>query len=310
MPPEIIAGRLAGLFSQARNNETTVLAGSQDIKDIDAWARGFGKYMHQKARGASNGYYAMTYGTLLGADKAALDERMRLGFSAGFSKSDINSKDNSAKTDIDSYQATFYGSYTGTDKPYYLNGALSFAYNEYEGLRQVAVGSISRTAASDYDGAQYSVLFDGGYTFENEDFYITPIASLQYLYLRLDDYTEEGAGALNLEVDEQDYDMLESGLGIKLERPIEIEGGLFMPEIHARWLYDFIGDSQETTSSFSGGGGSFSTEGFEPAQNTFNAGTRLTLITDNRWILKINYDLEYKEDYIAHMGWADIRHKF
>jgi len=104
--------------------------------------------------------------------------------------------------------------------------------------------------------------------------------------------------------------MLQSGLGMRLERPFKTETGTIIPEIHAKWLYDFIGDRQETTSTFSGGGGSFATNGFDPAQNSLNAGAKLTLIANNNWVLETNYDFEYKEDFTAHTGWADLRYKF
>ncbi|MFA5094126.1 MAG: autotransporter domain-containing protein, partial [Candidatus Omnitrophota bacterium] len=305
------SARLGGLFAQAREaEETGVSAGSPSLKGMDVWARGFGEYLKQKPRGFSNGYRATVWGTALGGDIPAFNDRVRLGLSGGYAQSDINSKDNSGKTDIDSYQGTFYAGYMDPQNPYYLNGSFSFAYNKYDGKRQVAVGAITGIADSDYDGQQYSVMFDGGYVVDAGKFRITPMASLQYLRLHLQSYTETGAGALNLSVKAQNYDMLQSGLGMKIDRPFEIKEGMVIPEIHAKWLYDFIGDKQETTSTFAGGGGSFATNGFDPAQNSFNAGAKLTLASHNNWSLETNYDFEYKEDFTAHTGWADVKYKF
>jgi len=308
-----VTDRLAGLYARARGSaggETGVSAGCEGLQGFEAWGQGFGEYLHQKPRGLSNGYRATVWGTAIGGDIPAFNNRVRMGLSGGYAQSDINSKDNSGKTDIDSYQGTLYAGYADVENPYYLNGAFSFAYNKYDSLRHIAVGTIMRTANSDYDGQQYSVMFDGGYTFKSGKVGITPIASLQYMRLHLEGYTEENAGALNLSVRSQNYDMLQSGLGMKLERPFETKTGTIIPEIHARWLYDFIGDRQETTSTFSGGGGSFATSGFDPAQNSLNAGAKVTLIANNNWVLETNYDFEYKEDFTAHTGWADVRYKF
>ena len=203
-----------------------------------------------------------------------------------------------------------YGGYIDDTKPYYINGALSFAYNTYEGSRQIAVGTIMRSADSDYDGEQYSALVDGGYTFKLKELRLTPITSLRYTRLHLKEYTETGAGALNLNVRSQDYDMLQSGLGLKLERPFKIKSGTIVSEARFKWLYDFIGDRQETTSTFSGGGGSFATEGFDPARNSFDMGTKLSLITEGDWSFEVNYDFQYKEDFRAHAGWAGSRYRF
>jgi outer membrane autotransporter protein len=154
-------------------------------------------------------------------------------------------------------------------------------------------------------------LLDGGYTFKaGKKLRITPIASLQYLRLHLDGYTETNAGALNLAVNSQSYDMLQSGLGMKLDRSFEVNYGTIIPEIHAKWLYDFINDKQETTSTFSGGGGSFATNGFTPARSALDIGGRLALVTKGNWSFDANYDFEYKEDFTSHTGWADIRYQF
>jgi outer membrane autotransporter protein len=44
---------------------------------------------------------------------------------------------------------------------------------------------------------------------------ITPIASLQASHVKVDSYTESGAGDVNLRVKSQDYDFVQSRLGVK-----------------------------------------------------------------------------------------------
>ena len=140
---------------------------------------------------------------------------------------------------------------------------------------------------------------------------MTPVASLQYTRLHVEGYTETNAGSLNLTVKDQDYDMLQSGVGIKLARSFNLEDDrVVTPEIHGRWLYDFIGDRQETTSTFSGGGGSFATQGFDPVKSSFNVGTKLIMELNEDWSFETNYDFECKEDFTAHTGWANARCRF
>ncbi|MFA5165118.1 MAG: autotransporter-associated beta strand repeat-containing protein, partial [Candidatus Omnitrophota bacterium] len=121
--------RLSDLFAQAREaEETGISAGDPSLKGMDVWGRGFGEYLKQDARGFSNGYRATVWGTALGGDIPVFGDKARLGLSGGYAQSDINSKDNSGTTDIDSYQGTFYGGYMDPQNPYYLNGSFSFAY--------------------------------------------------------------------------------------------------------------------------------------------------------------------------------------
>ena len=302
--------RLGGLFAQAHNEETGVSTGSKESSGFEAWGRGFGEAAHQDPRGTSNGYSATIWGTALGGDIPAFYDKVRFGASGGYASSNVNSKDNSGRTCINSYQSTFYGGYIDPGKPYYINGAFSFAYNTYRGKRNIDIGTIRRIANSSYRGQQYSVLFDGGYIFRTRNLNITPVASLQYLRLNLQSYTETGADALDLSVASQGYNMLESGLGMKLDRPFEVSYGTLTPEVHLRWLYDFINDKQATASTFAGGGGSFATQGFTPARNALNVGGRMALVTKGNWSFDANYDFEYKQDFTSHTGWADIRYKF
>ncbi len=302
--------RLGGLFAQAHSEETGVSTGSKGSSGFEAWGRGFGEYAHQDPRGLSNGYHATIWGTAIGADIPIFNDKARIGADGGYASSGVNSKDNSGKTYIDSYQSTFYGGFTDPEKPYYINGAFSFAYNTYKGRRNIAVGTITRTANANYKGQQYSVLFDGGYIFKTKQVNITPIASIQYLRLNLHSYTETGADALDLSVKGQGYNLLESGLGAKFDRPFEVSYGTIAPEVHVRWFYDIITDKQSTTSTFAGGGGSFATNGFNPARNALNVGGKIALLTKGNWSFDANYDFEYKQDFTSHTGWADIAYKF
>jgi len=296
---------------------STIFAHLDAVKNVtndaltgpDMWASGFGSYIHQDERSVSNGYNGTIWGTALGYDIRALDH-LRLGLSGGFAQDFIRSKDSSARNDINNYQGTLYGSYA--KGAYYIDTAFSFAYNTYDASRHVTVGALDRTATGDYNGQQYSAYIGGGYKFTVKFIELTPLASFQYSHLRLNSYTEDGAGAANLKVDPQDYDVAQTGLGMKFGYPVNLKGGLGMltPELKFKWLYDWIGDAQQGTSAFTGGGGSFSTRGFTPAQSSYDLGAKLILETGNFITVSLSYDLEIKEDFYGHYGLAEVRYRF
>ena len=282
---------------------------SDALKGMDAWASGYGSYIHQDPMATSNGYNATIWGMALGYDLPALDH-LRVGLSGGFAQDFVRSKDSSAKTNIDSYQATLYGSYA--KDAYYIDTALSFAYNTYDASRHIAVATLDRTATGDYGGQQYSAYIGGGYKFTAKNIELTPLASFQYSHLRLDSYTESGAGAADLKVSSQDYDAAQTGLGMKIGYPFNLKGvpGRFTPELKFKWLYDWVGDAQQTTSTFTGGGGSFGTRSSTPAQSSYDLGAKLTLEAVNFTTISLNYDLEVKEDFYGHYGLAEVRYRF
>lgn len=292
------------------NTQLNIMNGLFAVDDsakTGAWTQAFGTVMHQDGQGSTSGYNATVDGVAVGLDRLFY-ENVLIGFCFGYAYNKIKSVDLSTDTGIDSSQANIYGSFFA-DK-YYLNTVLSFAYNRYKSSRHIYFGSIDRTAGSNYDGNQYSVYLEGGYNFQHKGIKITPLASLQYMQLHLNGYGESGADDLNLSVDNQRYKVMQSGLGAKIAYPLQKKEFLFVPELHARWMYDFIGDRQQTTSQFTGGGASFTTNGLEPPKSSYNVGVKLNIMTDYGITVSLNYDLEMKQDFHSHNGYINVRYEF
>jgi outer membrane autotransporter protein len=185
------------------------------------WAKAFGTYAKQDKRKDIEGYRADVIGGALGFDFIST-EKVTFGLGGGYAYNKIKPKKASvANTEADSMQGSLYYSYNNDvdylgAKAMYFDLIGSFAYNMYEGKRNVTVGAINRTAKAEYDGQQYTVYGEAGYHIPAGNIDLIPLASLQYTRLHLEGYTEKGADALNLTVDKQDYDLLEMGLGLKI----------------------------------------------------------------------------------------------
>ncbi|MCX5679391.1 MAG: autotransporter domain-containing protein [Candidatus Omnitrophica bacterium] len=287
-----------------------VSSGDEDLPD-SFWGKGYGSYLSQDTRKDVKGYDAWTAGTALGGDHM-LTDNILVGMSGGYAYGNVDSDANNGNTYINSAQATIYGGYQDEKYPYYIDVAGSFAWNWYNGKRDISVGStISRNAKASYDGQQYGLYLGGGYTFDmKNNLKLTPIASLQWSHLRLAGYTETEAGALNLSVDSQNYDMLQSGIGAKLEYPVKMKCGILTPEVHGKWLYDFIGDDMAMTSTFTGGGPSFNSNGFKPAKSSFDLGGKLSLDLKNDVSIVGEFNTELKDQYYGLFGSASLRYKF
>ena len=128
--------------------------------------------------------------------------------------------------------------------------------------------------------------------------------------LHLADYAESGADSLNLAVNAQRYHMFQTGLGAKLAYPIRHKDAQILPEIHAKWLYDFIGDPQQATASFTSGGASFATQGIDPPKSSYQIGAKISLLTVNNLTLALNYDFDFKENFYRHSGYFSVRYAF
>jgi hypothetical protein len=68
--------------------------------------------------------------------------------------------------------------------------------------------------------------------------------------------------------------------GSKIAYPFSKNTIQLLPELYARWLYDFIGDQQQMTSQFTGGGASFASKGLEPPKSSYNIGAKFNIVTE------------------------------
>ncbi len=271
------------------------------------WAQGFGSRLSQGTRGESDGYDASLRGASVGYD-TFLFPYVVAGFGGGYARSNITTRDADTRTDVDSYLGNFYGSFAKDAT--YLNGIVSYAYNRYDAGRHIAFGAIDRVAKSSFGGQQYSGYLEGGQTFTKNGLDLTPLVSLHYLRLHLNGYTETDAGSLNLAVEGQKYKLFQTGLGARLAYPILRQESRIIPEVHAKWLYDFAGDRQQSIAQFTGGGASFATEGFDPARSSYIVGAKLTLLTKSSVAFALSYDFEKKDDFSAHRGYVNLRYAF
>ncbi|OIO37762.1 MAG: hypothetical protein AUJ71_04615 [Candidatus Omnitrophica bacterium CG1_02_49_16] len=296
-------------LGEVNSGANTGVATGDFWKDNGIWVRGVGNTSEQGERKGINGYDADMWGVTGGIDGEVANDT-RLGLAGGYAATNVDNKVDTGNTDIDSYQGTIYVGYDDPS-PWYADGGFQFAWNQYDGNRSIVFPGVDRKADASYDGQQYTGFGNVGYVIKQDPFNITPLAGLTYSHLNIDSYTESGAGDLDLTVNSQGYDLLQSALGVKLElAPIEDKGLKLVPEGHFRWLYDFIGDQVATTATFAGGGGSFDTKGAAPDQSSFNFGGGVTLFSKENLSFTATYDYEMKDQYRSHTGQGVLRYTF
>ena len=118
-------------------------------------------------------------------------------------------------------------------------------------------------------------------------------------------YNESGGGDADLHVGSQNYDFLQSSLGVKMERVIQTSNGAVSPEAHAKWLHDFNSTTMEQDAVFAGGGASFKVQGIKQNRELYNVGAGFTMLycncESNAWSVKGLYDYKWNDsDYSSH----------
>ncbi|OGU24189.1 MAG: hypothetical protein A2580_18195 [Hydrogenophilales bacterium RIFOXYD1_FULL_62_11] len=266
------------------------------------WAKGFGSHGEQGNVANMNGYDTQAYGLMLAYDMP-LNNQTRVGLGGGYANSTIDGNHSSGSTDIDSYQITGYLHHA--PGPWFVQTALTAGVNDYESTRNIVFPGVSRTATSDYTGQQYTGSVTVGKHYQLNETTLTPIAGLQASHIRVGGYTESGAGDANLRVESQDYNFVQSTLGVKAERVIRSGNSTYSPEVHAKWLHDFSSTTMEQDAAFNGSGASFNAQGIKQSRDLFNVGAGVTFLSCNcdtgAWTVKGLYEYKWNDsEYSSH----------
>ncbi|MDB5478660.1 MAG: hypothetical protein JWM96_1155 [Alphaproteobacteria bacterium] len=293
-------------------------AGCKGPEQVNGWwAKGFGEFGDQDARTNFTAYDSKTVGAMVGFDAPiarTMHSKTRAGLGLGYAKSTIDGKTFDNNTDFDTYQAT---AYIGHERGlWFAQGNASLGLNDYSGTRHIAFPGIDRTAESDYSGQNYTVFANTGYHLPVKGLTVTPLASLQYTRLNIGDYTESGAGNINLDVESQHYNFVESGLGTEVARDFFYKDVVISPEVHAKWLHQLDNPGFQNTAAFTvPGSQSFNTTEMTPDRNTYNVGAGVDLLscacTADTWSVEAAYDYNWRNDgYQAHQGMVKLSTRF
>jgi len=283
------------------------------------WAKGFGYFGNQGAQGPYLGYDSRILGVMVGYD-TPLNIDTRAGLGVGYARSTIDGKTFSANTGFNTYQAMVYINHESAT--WFADGDLSYGWNNYSEIRQISFTGVNYTADGKYSGEDFTGYVTLGYHFFDQDIFnqgitITPLASLQATHVGLNAYTETGASAVDLTVNSQDYDFLESGLGANVATTFDAgDGKEGLPEIHFKWLHEFLSPAIQNIAALTAAGSpSFITPELNTAADTLNVGAGVTLLScaceTRTWSVEAVYDYYWSGDnYSANQVMLEASYHF
>jgi outer membrane autotransporter protein len=271
-----------------------------DDKHSSVWLAAFGALGEQDNNDGFEGYDTRMSGAMLGYDiPVSVDTRAGLGIR--FSRTELDGNTFDTDADVDSYQATAYLGYT--PGPWFANAALAYGLDDYSESRHVVFTGVDETVNASYRGHQYTAYGVTGYHLYVDNFrtVITPNASLQYTRLHTNDYTETGDDAITLHVDDQNYNFLQSSLGVKIAHDVALSvTKIVRPELHANWLHSFNNERMKNDASFTSGGSAFRVDGMKNSREVGNVGAGLLFAGDRAWSVEGVYDYQW-----SHKGYQD-----
>lgn len=280
-----------GKIVQARQEANLGLSSGDDfLVDRAFWMKPFGSWSRQGNRGGVEGYHTNGGGVVAGID-GGLTETARLGFALAYAHTAIDSDSDVAPqaADIDTYQAVVYGSQTLAEHTD-LNYQIDFGANQNDAHRYIDFGGLNRRATSDSSGwSGHAGLGLGRQFWFGAGTVLTPSVRVDYAALKNRSYREEGAGALDLDVNAQTTDQLLIGVDAKLNQEIE-QGLTFTANVGA--AYDTLNRTNAITSTYAGGGPAFATRGLDPSPWILRGGFGLVSKETSGFEVSARYDVE------------------
>ena len=267
------------------------------------WGKVFDNTARQGDRGTASGYRTEALGLMVAYEKP-LNSQTRAGLGGGYANTSIDANNVGGSTNVDSYQMTAYVSHA--PGPWYVQGAVTAGRDKYSGTRPISLPGISRVATANYSGEQYTALVSTGrHYYLSPSSIVTPLASLQVSRMHVGGYSESGAGDINLRANDQDYNFVQSTVGVKAERLVSTLHGTYSPEVHAKWLHDFSSTTMQQNATLAGGGAAFDTRGITQDRELFNVGAGITFLSckcgADTWTVKALYDYKWNQSaYSSH----------
>lgn len=244
---------------------------------------------------------------------AGIDYRLRndllIGLATGYNHTEADFHNAAGAVRGDTLPITAYIAYIPDS--FYVYGSLGYSLNLFDLHRKISFGGLDRTAKSSPEGDMLNAYAEAGYEFKTGRFFITPMASISYSNLWLGDFTENGAGAINLKVFSQNAESLRSGFGGRFSAPVMWGSIPLVTQLHATWQHEFLNDSRSLDARLSQGSPVFTFRTDSPERDFAVVGTSLTLAARKDLKVRLDYSVEAGQDhYTAHYLSAGVRWEF
>lgn len=193
--------------------------------------------------------------------------------------------------------------FTSLDDEAYWIGIAGAGYDHYDVRRQTNILA-PITAEGDMGGWQANAYLERGLTLEANCWTMQPYVALQYIHLHQDELVEQGAGVLNLDVEDLDSNSLRGILGGRFSKSVcTANGRLLTPEIRAAWMHEFLDTNQVVNAGLAGiGGAGFAVRGVDLGRDWATVGTGFNLQMNDAVRLFAGYDVQLNSNQTFHVG--------
>ena len=257
-------------------------------QDTAIWAQTFGSWGHTNGDGNASKLKHTSGGFVTGVDKQVSDAA-RIGIFAGYQHSRFEESAVASSAGVDSFEMGLYG---GTEvSGFGLRGGASFTLHNIDTSRTVIAGILTNHLTASTNATTAQVFGEVGYAIPSETVTFEPFASIAYMSVRTEGYSETG-GPAALTVSGDTTNMGTTTLGSRASVDFKLASTPARLTATAGWRHAFGTLNTNTTAAFSGGT-PFTVSGTPMARDTGIVGANLGMALTASTSLGVSYDGEF-----------------
>ena len=294
---------LTGLDVVVRGQSPDPLLSGFSSFTPDGWTAGFGSGGRIDGDGNSPETAFDFGGTAIGMDDW-IGENTRFGIAATIAWANVDSRRAGDALHVDFQDYALAAMFTHLfDRSYLIAGA-SYGLSLNESTRHIGFGTVNRTAVADFVSHRPSTYLEYGMNAEWGGWSMMPYTSLTWTYFGRQDFTETGAGGLNLHFNEQDSQSLRTNVGVAMRRPVAVSDNVeLIPQLRISWRHEVLDDSAVANGSLPvGSTGQFGVQGAQLGRNALNLAPGIACAVSSNALLFIAYEAQLSSRHHAHGG--------
>ena len=284
-----ISNGIAGIVEQRQNIVMGggLNSGDEMFSNKNAWVKTFGSLGKQDNVDGLNGFDVKAYGIGMGID-AEVKENQTLGFAFFYTNASVDVNNVSQTSDLDVFTTLIYGNAPIIDDKTKFLYQVGYAWQKTTGKRDVFTED---TAESKYTSKTASLDLKVVRDYKvNDKLLLQPMISTTYRHFTNPEYSETGAGALNLNVQKFTSSELLASVGTmsyyKLDENSKIIGNVNVG-------YDFHDRQQGVISAYQGASTvTFDTTGIDNGRWSYEAGVGFERDLDENSNINFSYNYQ------------------
>lgn len=205
-----------------------------------------------------NGSDFNSIGVIAGVDYRVLDNLI-VGLAGGYSHLNLDFANNfdvgGGGVDADNYNISAYSTFYSGD--FYFDGIFTYGWSDYDIDRKIDIASnsskdgvVNRATFASPEGEQFNASLASGYNFHTGGLTYGPYVRVTYLNANIDGYSEQGAQGLNLRINDQEVDSLESIVGGQISYAFSQTFAVIVPHVRVEWHHEYFDNTRDFSVSY------------------------------------------------------------